>query len=350
MPQHNNNKYYSYRDFSSNRISRYGWKIILIKYKHIKFFDAITKNTIRDEINRICGITDAVYSLKDKIARVNQALDKYWYLASSSAPKGSFDDVNNATLPVEKQNLADGANAYKIGTFTNEVLQILRVAILNDDAKEIDLVREEFDDIAEFNETYSTDSADRGTPTYWTKYGDFIYLRACPDYDETDGLRAYVNKELSKLAFVTFTITIASPGVLTATAHGLSDGDAVILSTNGTLPTGLTADTTVYYLVNKATDTFQLATVPCGTAVNTTGAQTGTHGFVQINKTPGIPVIHHDYLARWASKSFLIEKKLPQLNAIIRETLIDEKAIQSYWQNRGRELRTIIRPRQRIYK
>ncbi len=73
------------------------------------------------------------------------------------------------------------------------------------------------------------------------------------------------------------TITEASPGVVTWTAHGLSNGDRVYLTTAGTLPTNLAAST-VYYVVNKATDTFQLALTSGGAAIITTGAiQSGVH-------------------------------------------------------------------------
>jgi len=81
----------------------------------------------------------------------------------------------------------------------------------------------------------------------------------------------------------TITVTIASPGVVTYTAHGLSNGDAIVFSTTGALPTGITAGT-VYYVGNVATDTFNLYdTSAHGVAggstgrVNTSGSQSGVH-------------------------------------------------------------------------
>lgn len=74
----------------------------------------------------------------------------------------------------------------------------------------------------------------------------------------------------------TVTITIASPGVVSWTSHGLQNGDSVVLSTTGALPTGLTAGTT-YFVVSSATNTFQLAATVGGTAINTSGSQSGTH-------------------------------------------------------------------------
>jgi hypothetical protein len=74
----------------------------------------------------------------------------------------------------------------------------------------------------------------------------------------------------------TVTITIASPGVLTWASHGLPDATIVVLTTTGALPTGLTAST-VYYVVNSTTNTFQLSATANGAPIVTTGSQSGTH-------------------------------------------------------------------------
>lgn len=73
----------------------------------------------------------------------------------------------------------------------------------------------------------------------------------------------------------TFTVTIASPGVFTCTAHGYSNGNTVVLSTTGALPTGL-AINTLYYVVSATTNTFELSATSGGTAINTSGTQSGT--------------------------------------------------------------------------
>lgn len=77
----------------------------------------------------------------------------------------------------------------------------------------------------------------------------------------------------------TVSISIASPGVVTSTAHGLPNGTAVIMETSGALPTGLAPDT-VYYIVNATTNTYQLANTIGGAAINTSGSQSGTHKLV----------------------------------------------------------------------
>lgn len=76
----------------------------------------------------------------------------------------------------------------------------------------------------------------------------------------------------------TVTVTIASPGVFTLTAHGFVPGQVVYFSTTGALPTGLTAGTAYYIITAGLTaDAFEVSTTIGGTAVNTSGSQSGTH-------------------------------------------------------------------------
>lgn len=76
----------------------------------------------------------------------------------------------------------------------------------------------------------------------------------------------------------TATITIASPGVVTWTAHGRAAGEAIVFSTTGALPTGIVAGTTYYILSSGMTsDSFQISATPGGSVVNTTGTQSGVH-------------------------------------------------------------------------
>jgi hypothetical protein len=74
----------------------------------------------------------------------------------------------------------------------------------------------------------------------------------------------------------TVTISIASPGVVSWTDHQLTNGTAVVFSTTGALPTGLVPFTR-YFIVNAATNTFQVSATSGGAAINTSGAQSGVH-------------------------------------------------------------------------
>lgn len=78
----------------------------------------------------------------------------------------------------------------------------------------------------------------------------------------------------------TVTVTIAAPGVMTWTAHGLVSGQKIQLTTTGALPTGLAAATTYWVTVINA-NTFNLSTslanAQAATFITTTGSQSGVH-------------------------------------------------------------------------
>lgn len=83
---------------------------------------------------------------------------------------------------------------------------------------------------------------------------------------------------------LTATMTIATPGVVTISTHGLANGDPIELATTGALPTGVTAGT-VYYVRVIDTNTFHLYDTAAHAEdtgsttgrVNTSGSQSGTH-------------------------------------------------------------------------
>lgn len=95
-----------------------------------------------------------------------------------------------------------------------------------------------------------------GTAVSRTTYAD-LYAALCPTLG-------------------TFTVTIASPAVVTLAGHGLQNGNRVRLFTTGALPTNLSANTD-YYVKSAATDTFRLAATSGGADINTTGSQSGVH-------------------------------------------------------------------------
>lgn len=84
------------------------------------------------------------------------------------------------------------------------------------------------------------------------------------------------------------TVTLATPGIVTLTAHGLSVGDQVNF-TGGVLPTGLTAGT-IYYVVaaNFTANTFSVSATNGGAAINTSGSTSGTIRAFKLNNSLGI--------------------------------------------------------------
>ena len=76
----------------------------------------------------------------------------------------------------------------------------------------------------------------------------------------------------------TLTITIAAPSVITWTGSSLAQDTPVAFTSSGTLPTGITSGTT-YFVARSpvpTTNTFSIAATIGGSAITTTGSQSGT--------------------------------------------------------------------------
>ena len=99
----------------------------------------------------------------------------------------------------------------------------------------------------------------------------------------------------------TVTLTIATPCVITL-SNVLAEGTAIKLATTGALPTGLTAGTT-YYLINVDGVTANLAATITGSAITTTGSQSGTHS---ISTLVDVPLVQYNMLVSDASRFLLL--------------------------------------------
>lgn len=85
----------------------------------------------------------------------------------------------------------------------------------------------------------------------------------------------------------TVTITNATPAVVSLTAHGYAIGQRLTFTTSGTLPTGLTANTTYFVSVVVNANSFQVATTLGGTSVATSSAGSGTHSVHTVDPVTG---------------------------------------------------------------
>lgn len=89
------------------------------------------------------------------------------------------------------------------------------------------------------------------------------------------------------LPTATVTISIASPGVVTDTAHGKSANDPTRFETTGALPAGLLEGVTYYVKTVLSTNTYTVAATAGGTVIATSGTQSGVHTRAAVNSTGG---------------------------------------------------------------
>lgn len=106
--------------------------------------------------------------------------------------------------------------------------------------------------------------------TAWTQI--FTYASTGSLYHSAIGI------ENITLGGDTATMTIASPAVVTLTAHKLVAGQIVRFTTTGALPTGVQAGLDYYVITTGLTaNAFQFSATSGGSAVNTSGSQSGVH-------------------------------------------------------------------------
>lgn len=117
---------------------------------------------------------------------------------------------------------------------------------------------------------------------YIKTYVDTVATNGAPDASVTvKGISQLTAAPARTIGIAT--ISIASPAVITRTAHGLVLNNTVRFTTSGALPTGLSVGT-IYYVIaaGLTSSTFQLATTQGGTAINTTGSQSGFHSLIDV--------------------------------------------------------------------
>lgn len=96
----------------------------------------------------------------------------------------------------------------------------------------------------------------------------------------------------------TATISNATPAVVTIAGHGLNIGSAIVFSTSGALPTGLTAGTTYYVIAaGFGVDAFEVSAAIGGSAINTSSAGSGVHKIRAERDVTKLQQVDTDYYA-----------------------------------------------------
>jgi len=85
------------------------------------------------------------------------------------------------------------------------------------------------------------------------------------------------------------TLSVATPGKVNWTGHGLAANDRVLATTTGALLTGLTAGTW-YFVRNPGADDFELSLTSGGASIAFSGTQSGVHTFFAIKASTGYEV------------------------------------------------------------
>lgn len=180
----------------------------------LAFSNTTSKNGILQRIERTCGfqdgdITGNTTRLAQFTGDVNVALDRVLSLIFSVGGTWQFDDSNHTDYPIITTNLVSGQRDY---TFTadesgNLILEIYKVLVADDsgDYREILPVDQQSDAPVNYTDGNNT----TGLPITYDKTGNGIFLDPIPNYNETNGLKIYINREAS---YFTTSDTTKKPG------------------------------------------------------------------------------------------------------------------------------------------
>lgn len=171
------------------------------------YSDSSTEDGIVQEIDRICGTTATVYTLKAKTARVNQALDRFFYLALLGDGLWQFDDTNQTTLPIGTSDLVSGQLDY---SFASDLLMISKVLIKDPAGNWAELPQLDQNQSRALGIYAPPISNPGGTPSAYDILGNSLLLDPIPNYASTGGLKVVFKRNASK--FVS-TDTTKVPGI-----------------------------------------------------------------------------------------------------------------------------------------
>jgi hypothetical protein len=143
-----------------------------------------------------------------------------------------------------------------------------------------------------FEKSYNNTSVTTGTvPSLWnltrsfdTNTGNVSYAGSVAGaIIETDAV-LNINYTLGANAYISgVTVSVASPAVLTLANHGFVNGSLIHFTTTGSLPTGIATNTPYYVIATGlTTNAFEISLTNGGTAVITSGTQSGVHSVGKI--------------------------------------------------------------------
>lgn len=164
----------------------------------------MTFTEIKNDIYFLTGANTGSYPIADLTANVNRAYDKVASLIMRSDGRWQWSDTNNTEYDIGSTDLNDGQQDYPLDV---DYLKIHRVEILTPDGSKVKLIPFDQRDLQDESLGGFLDGG--GTPKYYDKQADALFLYPEPNYDSTGGLTVWTQRGPSY--FIT-TDTSKSPG------------------------------------------------------------------------------------------------------------------------------------------
>ena len=160
------------------------------------FSASATKSGIVDLIYRNTGADSVKYPIAEVTSDVNLAVDALLTRAIMASGKWQVDDSSHTHDPIITTNLSSGKRDYHftVDEQSNLILDIYRVMVADENGifYDLDLV----DQQSKSEAIGMVDGQNKtGKPTMYDKTANGIFLDVIPNYDYTNGLKLFVNRE-----------------------------------------------------------------------------------------------------------------------------------------------------------
>ena len=164
----------------------------------IQFSDTTNRNGLIQLIEDRTGAVStsgSSYPLGAKTRDINSAFAYFMSLAVDSSGRWQVDDTNQTDYPIATSNLESGRQDYVFnndgGTPVNQILDIHRVEIK--DANGNWVLLKSIDE-SDLDIAIGSFELTNGTPEYYDKTSNALFLYPSPSYDSTAGLKIYYSR------------------------------------------------------------------------------------------------------------------------------------------------------------
>lgn len=123
------------------------------------------------------------------VAEANNALERIVALINSADGRWQFDDTNNTDLPIATTDLVQNQQDYSLAT---SHLEITRVEVEDSSGHWQKLQPIDQTDI--YNQSLTDYLKTAGTPSYYDKIGNSVFLYPKPNYSQSASLKLYFER------------------------------------------------------------------------------------------------------------------------------------------------------------
>ncbi len=171
---------------------------------------SLNKTQIDALIDRNCKTNATSYTVANKTADENLALDKAISIIFKAGGKWQFDDSNHGDYPIITTSIVSGQRDYSFVTDEqgNLILDIYKVMRKNASGVFEEIFPKDVQSDSDTEEFYDGQNI-QGVPQYYDKTANGIFFNVVPSYNSTNGLKIYINREAS---YFTIADTTKKPG------------------------------------------------------------------------------------------------------------------------------------------